>query len=137
MNIIICGAGRVGFTIAKLLSEQKFSMSGMLSEEETSDLGQMKGVDAYIFGGGRYYVDDIGQWKQTKGEYEEPIYIYKIQRNVRVELTYKIVNVETGQIVASKELKKAEKELDVEHLGDGPVTLIHNTHHLPLSFHGW
>ena len=24
MNIIICGAGRVGYTIAKLLSEQNF-----------------------------------------------------------------------------------------------------------------
>ena len=27
MNIIICGAGRVGFTIAKLLSEQNHSIT--------------------------------------------------------------------------------------------------------------
>ena len=27
MNIIICGAGRVGYTIAKLLSEQNHSIS--------------------------------------------------------------------------------------------------------------
>ena len=27
MNIIICGAGRVGFTIAKLLSEQGHSIT--------------------------------------------------------------------------------------------------------------
>ena len=29
MNIIICGAGRVGFTIAKLLSEQGHSITVM------------------------------------------------------------------------------------------------------------
>ena len=27
--------------------------------------------------------------------------------------------------------------LDSEHLADGPLALVHNEHHLPLSFHGW
>jgi hypothetical protein len=94
----------------KVLNEQKFSMSGMINEGESSELGQMKGVDAYMFGSGRYYVDDIGEWYTRKNDNDiiKEVF-YKIQRKIRVELTYKVVNVETGQIVASKKLKKAEK----------------------------
>ena len=94
----------------QLLSEQKFSMSGMVNEQEKSELGEMIGVDAYIFGGGRYNVDDVGGWytrKDDDGVIKEVF--YKIQRKVRVDLTYKVVNVETGQIIASKKLKKANK----------------------------
>jgi len=91
----------------KLLKEQKLSMSGMINEGESSELGQMKGVDAYMFGSGRYYVDDIGEWYTRKDDdgIVKDVF-YKIQRKVRVELTYKIVNVETGQIVASKKQNK-------------------------------
>ena len=27
--------------------------------------------------------------------------------------------------------------LDAEHLADGPLALIHHTHHLPFGLHGW
>ena len=36
MNIIICGAGRVGFTIAKLLSEQGHSITVIDQSSEIS-----------------------------------------------------------------------------------------------------
>ena len=34
MNIIICGAGRVGFTIAKLLTEQNSTILSTLDQED-------------------------------------------------------------------------------------------------------
>ena len=36
MNIIICGAGRVGFTIAKLLTEQNHSIT--VIDQSSDDL---------------------------------------------------------------------------------------------------
>ena len=40
MNIIICGAGRVGFTIAKLLSEQKHSIT--VIDQSSEDIEKIK-----------------------------------------------------------------------------------------------
>ena len=40
MNIIICGAGRVGFTIAKLLSEQKHSIT--VVDQSSEDIQRIK-----------------------------------------------------------------------------------------------
>ena len=43
MNIIICGAGRVGFTIAKLLSDWGLvQIVSSLREEELAPLSQIK-----------------------------------------------------------------------------------------------
>ena len=41
MNIIICGAGRVGFTIAKLLSEQGHSIT--VIDQSSEDIQKIKG----------------------------------------------------------------------------------------------
>ena len=40
MNIIICGAGRVGFTIAKLLSEQDHSIT--VVDQSSEDIQKIK-----------------------------------------------------------------------------------------------
>ena len=40
MNIIICGAGRVGFTIAKLLSEQNHSIT--VIDQSSEDIEKLK-----------------------------------------------------------------------------------------------
>ena len=40
MNIIICGAGRVGFTIAKLLSEQNHSIT--IIDQSSEDIQKIK-----------------------------------------------------------------------------------------------
>ena len=40
MNIIICGAGRVGFTISKLLSEQKHSIT--VIDQSSEDIEKIK-----------------------------------------------------------------------------------------------
>ena len=40
MNIIICGAGRVGFTMAKLLSEQNHSIT--IIDQSSEDIQKIK-----------------------------------------------------------------------------------------------
>ena len=42
MNIIICGAGRVGFTIAKLLSEQNHSIT--IIDQSSEDIQKINGI---------------------------------------------------------------------------------------------
>jgi len=42
MNIIICGAGRVGFTIAKLLSEQNHSIT--VIDQSSEDISNITGA---------------------------------------------------------------------------------------------
>ena len=49
MNIIICGAGRVGFTIAKLLSEQNHSITVIdQSSEDIQKINDMLDVKAIV-----------------------------------------------------------------------------------------
>ena len=51
MNIIICGAGRVGFTIAKLLSEQSHSITVIdQSSEDIQKINDSLDVKAIIEG---------------------------------------------------------------------------------------
>ena len=96
-------------SLYKLLNEQKLSVSGVIKEEDAPKLGEMLGVDAFIFGSGSYSVDDKGGWYPRKND---NIIIkgqdYKIKRKVSVQLTYKIVSVETGKIIASKEHKSTK-----------------------------
>ena len=49
MNIIICGAGRVGYTIAKLLSEQNHSISVIdQSSEDIQKINESLDVRAIV-----------------------------------------------------------------------------------------
>ena len=49
MNIIICGAGRVGFTIAKLLSEQNHSITVIdQSSEDIQKINETFDVKAIV-----------------------------------------------------------------------------------------
>ena len=52
----------------KLLDEQTLSVSGIIKEEDTPRLGEMLGVDAFIFGSGSYSVDDKGGWYPRKSD---------------------------------------------------------------------
>ena len=49
MNIIICGAGRVGFTIAKLLTEQNHSVTVIdQSSEDIQKINESLDVKAIV-----------------------------------------------------------------------------------------
>ena len=47
MNIIICGAGRVGYTIAKLLSD--WGLIGVASEEAIADIAPLNQIKVLAY----------------------------------------------------------------------------------------
>jgi hypothetical protein len=97
----------------KLLAEQKLSMNGIINDDNTTRLGQMLGVGAFIIGSGNYSVNDDGGWYQRTKDDKQYVF-YRINRKVNVQLTYKIISVETGEIIASKE--NSEKNYDTSDL---------------------
>ena len=86
----------------KILNEQKLSMSGIVTDDNVTKIGEMLGVDAFLIGNGNYSVKDDGGWYKKESN-EKVYYYYKINRKIDVSITYKIVSVETGQVIASKE----------------------------------
>ena len=86
----------------KILNEQKLSMSGIVIDDNVTKIGEMLGVDAFLIGNGNYSVKDDGGWYKKESN-EKVYYYYKINRKIDVSITYKIVSVETGQVIASKE----------------------------------
>jgi hypothetical protein len=89
----------------KILTEHRLNMSGLVDESQATRIGQLLGVDALVLGNGTYAVTDGGDWKE---------YTKKIKKKapkspgdttmVQVEkevLTYRVVDVATGQIKAS------------------------------------
>ena len=69
----------------------------------------MIGVDALVLGSGKYFINDKGGWYTNVND--KKIFkdvFYRIDREVIVELNYKIISVENGQVIASKEIKKTK-----------------------------
>ena len=91
----------------KILNEQKLSMSGIVTDDNVTKIGEMLGVDAFLIGSGNYSVKDDGGWYKKKSN-DKVYYYYKINRKIDVSITYKIVSVETGQVIASLEKKKSK-----------------------------
>ena len=101
--------------ISNLIDEQKMHLSGFVKEKKSIEIGEMLGVDAIIIGSGSYSVEDRGFWKELKnkdldgmrlkvdGSKDTLIYVYRIKRMIHAQLAYRIVSVETGEIIAAKE----------------------------------
>ena len=87
----------------RILGEQKLSMSGIVSGNNTLQIGELLGVECLMIVGGNYSVDDDGGWYQRKNKDGVVYKFYRINRKVNVSITYKVVSIETGEILASKE----------------------------------
>ncbi|MBC8403451.1 MAG: hypothetical protein H8E14_18360 [Candidatus Marinimicrobia bacterium] len=97
--------------LTEILKEHQLTMSGLTDENATVKVGKLLGVDAIIFGEGNYTVNDDGGWYEKTGKNkdgEEYTYdVYKIFRLIDTQLSIRVVEVETGKIVASKTMSKA------------------------------
>jgi len=96
--------------VSNLLKEQKIHLSGLIEENKSIEIGEMLGVDAIVIGSGNYSVEDRGFWKELKNKdlngralKDTTIYVYQIKRIINARLAYRIVSVETGEIIAAKE----------------------------------
>lgn len=89
-----------------LLQEHKLTMSGLIQESKAAQVGELLGVNALLFGNGNYVVKDKGDWaKKTvtqKDGSKSEITVYRLIRTAKAQVTYRIVNVASGEVVASK-----------------------------------
>ena len=109
----------------RILDEQGLSQSGIIDESNAMQVGKLAGVDALIFGSvdqlkindehttktitkskpDGYYYDDKGkkQTKYTEYSIDAPVTI----RKGYLTLTFKAVNIQSGQIVAMRNVTKS------------------------------
>ena len=91
----------------QIMAEQQLSISG-LTQEGSQKIGKLLGVDAIITGViSDYTTHDTGDWinvKRWNSKEKKYYYIkmYKVIRKARVEVTFKIIDITTGQILVSK-----------------------------------
>jgi tetratricopeptide (TPR) repeat protein len=86
----------------QVLEEQEMSQSGIIDENQAVELGKILGIDAMIIGTISFHPKDE---KVTK-RYENSI-SYCTKRVVTTEARMKIISVQTGQIIGTKELSQA------------------------------
>jgi tetratricopeptide (TPR) repeat protein len=87
--------------LSKILEEQALSLSGVIDANQATEVGRLLGAEGLVMGSGTYNVQDKGQWETYKEKKVEKKR-YRISRQVDVKLTYKIVNITTGSIIASQ-----------------------------------
>lgn len=87
--------------LSKVLEEQTLSLSGVIDETQAAEVGKLLGAEGLIMGSGTYSIKDNGSWETYKEKKVEKKR-YRIYRGVTVQINFKIVNVTTGTIVASR-----------------------------------
>lgn len=87
--------------LSKILEEQALSLTGVIELGQAAEVGKLLGAEGLVMGSGTYNVQDRGKWETYKEKKVEKKR-YRISRQVDVKFTYKIVNITTGTIVASK-----------------------------------
>jgi len=109
--------------IEEIMQEQSLALSGLVDENSAINIGQMLGAEALITGSGAYSVKDEGVWesytetekkngKKVKVEKER----YKITRNISCDITFRVIDVSSGSVTASKTIKQSND--DTQNTGD-------------------
>ncbi len=96
--------------LEKVLSEQSLSLSGLVDEGRAAEIGHLVGAQAMITASGSYSVKDVGEWqtytktvKDRKGKKKKvKKKRYEYARRVGLQLTFRIIDVESGRIIVSK-----------------------------------
>jgi tetratricopeptide (TPR) repeat protein len=116
-----------------LLAEHNFSISGMVDESSAVEMGQILGVEALVYGsvnvfrmydegtreklriktGEETYTDKKGK-KKTRSVYDDIMAPGTIRRG-ELDLTIKIVSVESGLIVAQKNERQTFEKTKINH----------------------
>jgi curli biogenesis system outer membrane secretion channel CsgG len=96
--------------IDDIIAEHKFNLSGMVSDTTVRKMGQLLGVDAVICGtvtgykveNQRGYTTTPGRYDKETGVYAPPQKRYYTIKSGNVAVSYRMINIETGQIIAAK-----------------------------------
>lgn len=100
--------------LMQIIEEKKLSASGMVTDDQTIDLGGMLGVQALVTGSVDYSHKDTeykgSREKQKKKDGKKVKVKYTVnckKRQVKVRVRAKIINAETGQIIGSTSANKS------------------------------
>ena len=95
----------------KIMAEQSLGASGAVSDGDAASVGKLLGVDVIISGGYTTAVSSKSSVSSNKDSKTGKIsHIYKATKESKVEVTMKIISVETGEILSlttkTKNLKR-------------------------------
>ncbi len=106
----------------RVLQEHSLAMSGLIDETKAVEIGKLLGVEALMLGSASYSVSDAGEWfsykdkikKRVVGDSGEVTTVteeitrkaYRAKRSVSLDMVYRIVEVESGQIVAAQNFRR-------------------------------
>jgi len=113
--------------IDAILQEQSLSLSGLVDEDQVVQVGNMIGAQALITGSGTYSVNDVGEWEKYKEKKKnkdgKKVTIekerYNIVRNVSTQITFRVIDVNTGSVIASKTNKASNKSKSWKYKSSG------------------
>lgn len=107
--------------LQKVLEEHSLSMTGMIDESRAVEIGKLLGVEAMMLGSGSYSVADAGEWFTYKDKIKKKVVgdsgkvttvteeitrrAYRAKRSVSLDMAYRIVQVESGQIIAARNFR--------------------------------
>jgi hypothetical protein len=88
--------------IDQVMEELKLSQTGLIDESQATQVGRMLGADAILTGNVSVSCDD--KWvTETKTENKKQVQVKCNKRVANASATIRIVHVETGQLIGSKE----------------------------------
>jgi len=96
----------------KIMAEQSLGASGAVSDGDAAEVGKLLGLDVIISGS---YSTDVKSSSKTSSSTNsktgKTTYTHRAEKNATVEVTMKIISVETGQILSlatkAKTIKKS------------------------------
>ncbi len=106
--------------LKRITKQHNIPCHGFVDKKHVIKIGKYVDVEAIILGSGGFTVSDIGKWEERKikdeNDQEYIIKMYKAIRKVDLQFSYQIVNVASGEILASRNLSWAN------YSGSGPST---------------
>lgn len=91
--------------IQSVIEEQGFTLGGLVNQDQASTVGELLGLDAFVFVNSSFTSSDATNTSTYKGKVS-----YRSTRTVNVEARIKIVSVSTGEILATNDFKATAKD---------------------------
>lgn len=99
--------------LERVMAEQKLGVSGLLDESNAAEVGRLLGVDATIIGSVSVQkVEERREYSNLAGDK-----YYKYAKVITTQARMKIISVETGQIVGTKETSVKQESIKKEKSG--------------------
>ena len=109
--------------LTEVLQEQKLQATGLVDSDTAQELGNILGVDYLVVGkviGGSVTTNEEEEWVDVYYEDEEKKQ-YIIQKRAYTQIFFKLLEVNSAEVVLSKRVKKEELYEDSYYQGDSAL----------------